>query len=186
MGDARGGLSVLGRGHPRVATAWASIPEPLPLIDEEPALDGPRHVSQPGRARRAVSFWILAVLLGLFLFAASAPSPLYAVYAVKWHFSSINLTAIYAVYAAGALIALLSTGRLSDHVGRRSVVIGALAVQIAGMGAFIAADGVGLLYAGRILLGAATGTAAGAISAWMLDLQPPENPAWEVSSAALP
>jgi MFS family permease len=133
-------------------------------------------VSQLGRARRAGSFWILAVLLGFFLLAASAPSPLYAVYAAKWHFSSFNLTAIYAVYAAGALIALLTTGRLSDHVGRRSVVIGALVVQIAGMGAFIAADGVGLLYAGRILQGVATGIAAGAISAWMLDIQPPENP----------
>ena len=134
------------------------------------------RLSHPGRAGRAISFWFLAVLLGLFLLAASAPSPLYAVYAAKWHFSSINLTAIYAVYAAGALIALLFTGRLSDHVGRRRVVIGALVVQIAGMGAFIAADGVGLLYAGRILQGVATGVAVGAISAWMLDLQPPENP----------
>jgi MFS family permease len=133
-------------------------------------------VSHPGPARRAVSFWFLSVLLGLFLFAASAPSPLYAVYASKWHFSSINLTTIYAVYAAGALIGLLTTGRLSDHVGRRWVVIGGLLVQIGGMGAFIAADGVGLLYAARILQGLATGVAAGAISAWMLDLQPPENP----------
>jgi MFS family permease len=103
-------------------------------------------VSNPSGARRAVSFWILAVLLGLFLLAASAPSPLYAVYAERWHFSSINLTAIYAVYAAGALIALLLTGRLSDHVGRRKVVIGALVIQIAGMGAFIVANGVALLY----------------------------------------
>jgi MFS family permease len=133
-------------------------------------------VSNPSGARRAVSFWILAVLLGLFLFAASAPSPLYAVYAERWHFSSINLTAIYAVYAAGALIALLLTGRLSDHVGRRKVVIGALVIQIAGMGAFIVANGVAFLYVARILQGVGTGIATGAISAWMLDLQPPENP----------
>jgi MFS family permease len=159
------------------AAAWTTIRERLTLqsmrslrLEERP------RVSHPGRARRAVSFWVLAVLLGLFLFAASAPSPLYAVYAAKWHFSSINLTAIYAVYAGGALIGLLTTGRLSDHVGRRRVVIGALVVQIAGMGAFMVADGVGLLYAGRILQGVATGVAAGAISAWMLDLQPPENP----------
>jgi MFS family permease len=76
----------------------------------------------------------------------------------------------------GALVALLTTGRLSDHVGRRKVVIVALVVQIAGMGAFIAAEGVGFLYLGRSLQGVGTGIATGAISAWLLDVQPPENP----------
>lgn len=125
---------------------------------------------------RAASFWLLAALLVFFLFAASAPSPLYAVYQARFGFSSITLTAIYAVFAAGALAALLITGRLSDHVGRRRVVIGALVVQIAGLVAFITARGVGMLYLGRILHGLATGVATGTISAWLLDLQPQENP----------
>lgn len=124
----------------------------------------------------AASFWLLAVLLGFFLFAASAPSPLYAVYASMLRFSSITLTAIYAVYALGALVALLITGRLSDHVGRRRVLILALLFQIAGMVAFIAVQGVGGLYAARVLQGLGTGSATGAISAWLLDLQPRDNP----------
>jgi predicted MFS family arabinose efflux permease len=124
---------------------------------------------------RHVSFWLLAVLLGVFLFAATAPSPLYGIYQMRFGFSTITLTAIYAVYAFGALGALLFTGRLPDHLGRRNVVIGALALQIAGMAAFIAADSVKFLYVGRVLQGAATGIATGAISAWLLDLQPPEN-----------
>lgn len=140
------------------------------MLEESP------RVKSSWRVPRAASFWLLAVLLGFFLFAASAPSPLYAVYQAKWHFSSITLTAIYAVYALGALVALLTTGRLSDHVGRRKVVIVALVVQIAGMGAFIAAEGVGFLYLGRSLQGVGTGIATGAISAWLLDVQPPENP----------
>lgn len=125
---------------------------------------------------RGPSFWLLAVLLSLFLFAATAPSPLYGVYAERFGFSSITITALYAVYAPGALIALLVGGRLSDHVGRRPVVVATLVVQIAGMIAFITADSVGLLYAGRILQGVATGLASGAISAWILDLHPPGNP----------
>lgn len=128
------------------------------------------------RAPRAASFWLLAVLLGFFLFAASAPSPLYAVYQAKWSFSSVTLTAIYAVYALGALVALLTTGRLSDHVGRRNVVILGLVIQIAGMAAFIVAEGVGMLFVARSLQGVGTGIATGAITAWLLDLQPPENP----------
>jgi MFS family permease len=123
-----------------------------------------------------VSFWFLAVLLGFFLFAASAPSPLYGIYARLWRFSPTTITAIYAVYAAGALGALLITGRLSDHVGRRPVVMLALLVQIGGMFAFITADSLSALYVGRILQGIATGIASGAISAWLLDLEPPERP----------
>lgn len=127
-------------------------------------------------ASRVASFWLLAVLLGFFLFAASAPSPLYAVYAGLWHFSSTTVTAVYAVYAAGALTALLTTGRLSDHLGRRPVVMAALLVQAAGMAAFIVANGVAWLYVGRVLQGVGTGVATGAISAWLLDLQPPAHP----------
>ena len=128
------------------------------------------------KVSRRASFWLLAALLVLLLFAASAPSPLYAVYAAMWQFSSITLTAIYAVYAFAALAALLATGRLSDHVGRRRVVVIGLVVQIAGMLAFIIAQGVGGLFAARILQGLGTGIATGAISAWLLDLQPPDNP----------
>jgi MFS family permease len=76
----------------------------------------------------------------------------------------------------GALGALLITGRLSDHLGRRPVVMVALIIQIAGMGVFIAASGVGMLFAARFLQGVGTGIASGALSAWLLDLQPPENP----------
>src|ERR1044072_5034164 len=105
---------------------------------------------------RAITFWVLTVLLSLFLFAASAPSPLYALYAQKWLFSSATVTLIYAVYAAGALPALLVTGRLSDHLGRRPVVMLALVIQIVAVIAFIRADGIGYLYLGRVLQGAST------------------------------
>lgn len=126
--------------------------------------------------RSNVFFWFLAILLAMFLFAASAPSPLYGIYARLFRFSPTTVTAIYAVYAAGALGALLMTGRLSDHFGRKPVVIVALVIQIAGMAAFIRADGVGALYLGRILQGVGTGIASGAISAWLVDLEPPERP----------
>lgn len=128
------------------------------------------------RLPRAASFWLLAALLGFFLFTASAPSPLYAVYQARFRFSPITLTSIYAVYAAAALAGLLVLGRLSDHIGRRRVVILALVIQIAGLIAFIAATGVEMLYLARLLHGLGTGIASGAISAWLLDLQPEGNP----------
>jgi MFS family permease len=140
-------------------------------------LSGEADVTLPG-PRRAnwLWFWLLSALLTSLLFAASAPSPLYSVYAARWNFPASTLTLVYAVYAFGALGALLLTGRLSDHVGRRPVSLIGLAVQVAGMAAFIVADGVEALYAGRILQGIGTGMGIGAISAWLLDLQPPDTP----------
>ena len=125
---------------------------------------------------RAASFWLLATVLAFMLFAASAPSPLYVVYQARWHFSSLTLTAIFGVYVLALLAMLLITGRLSDHLGRRPVVLLALVVQIASMLAFIAARDVGMLFAARFLQGLGTGLATGALSAWLLDLQPPDHP----------
>jgi len=131
---------------------------------------------EPISRRSNVFFWFLGVLLMLFLFAASAPSPLYGIYAGLYGFSPTTVTAIYAVYAAGALGALLITGRVSDHLGRRPVVTVALVIQVLGMLAFIRANGVGALYLGRILQGIGTGIATGALSAWLVDLEPRERP----------
>jgi MFS family permease len=121
---------------------------------------------------RDVSFWLLAVLLVVLLCGASAPSPLYPVYQNLWRFPSVTLTIIYAIYALGGLAALLTTGRLSDHLGRRPVLLAALALQMAGVFVFIAAPDVGALLVGRLVMGVATGIALGAIGAWLIDLEP--------------
>src|SRR3954466_3433351 len=129
------------------------------------------------RLRRHTAFWTLAGILGALLFASSVPSPLYVVYQGEWHFSAITLTGVFAVYAIALLAALLVVGSISDHVGRRPTLIAALAVEIVAMLAFAGADGVGWLFAARTLQGIATGTAMGAISAALLDLQPADRPA---------
>jgi MFS family permease len=114
----------------------------------------------------------MGVVLGVVLFAASAPSPLYPVYARRFGFSPTTLTAIFAVYALALLIALLLTGSLSDQVGRRPVLLGSLLLLAAAMAVFATADGVGWLFAARVLQGLGTGVATGTLSAVLLDLQP--------------
>jgi len=125
---------------------------------------------------RRVSFWLVAIVLVLLLFAASAPSPLYGLYQRLWGFSALTLTAIYASYALGGLITLLVAGRLSDFVGRRPILRAGLAVDIAAMGVFILATDVEMLFLGRVLVGIGTGLAIGAVSAWLVDLQPVSDP----------
>jgi len=117
-----------------------------------------------------VAFYLLASIIVAFLAGSSAPTPLYAVYAARWHFSPITTTVVFGVYALAVLTALLTVGRLSDHVGRRPVLLAALAVQIATMVVFVTAHGVPQLLVARVIQGLSTGAAAGAIGAGMLDL----------------
>lgn len=154
----------------RTSTTWPAVAPPRKGI----ASDGLKGHT-PRMLTRASGFWFVAVMLVLVLCAASAPTPLYGVYQRMWGFPTFTLTAIYGVFAIAGLATLLTSGRLSDHIGRRPVLLAALGGEIAGMLAFIAASDVSLLFVGRILTGLATGAALGTISAWLLDLQPPES-----------
>jgi len=127
--------------------------------------------------RPARGFWIASAVLALFSTAASSPSPLYGVYAERWSFSPATLTLVFAVYAFALLSALLLFGTLSDAVGRKPTVLGAIAILSAALCVFIAADGVAWLFVARTLQGFATGLSTAAVSAWLLDLQPASRPA---------
>jgi MFS family permease len=76
------------------------------------------------------------------------------------------------VYAVAVLSSLLLFGRLSDHVGRRPVIVTALVVQVVAMALFITAGDVGALMVARVLQGLSVGAAAGALGAGMLDIHP--------------
>ena len=108
----------------------------------------------------------------LLFFAAAAPSPLYGVYQAQWRFSAITLTVVFATYALLLLVTLLVFGSVSDYVGRRRVILAGLAMAAGATGLFLAAHGVGLLFAARALHGAAVGTATSALGAALIDLQP--------------
>ena len=119
---------------------------------------------------RNASFYLLASITISFLAGSVAPTPLYSIYQERWGFSSITVTLIFGIYALSVLTALLFGGRLSDHLGRRPVLIAATAAQTATMMIFATASGVGDLMLARIIQGLATGAAMGAVGAGMIDL----------------
>lgn len=135
---------------------------------------------------RPAGFWSIALLLVLVLAASGVPSPLYRVYQEQFGFSSGVLTLIFGVYAVALLVALLIVGELSDHIGRRPVLAGALVVQAAAMALFLVAEGVGWLIAARVVQGLATGALTGAMGAALLDLQRPERPLGPLVNSASP
>ncbi|WP_150253357.1 MFS transporter [Nocardiopsis deserti] len=126
------------------------------------------------RSRRSMA--LQAAVLITFLAASSAPTPLYALYQDTWGLPSSTLTFVFGVYALALLAALLLVGRLSDHVGRRPVVLGAIALETASMAVFLVADGPGALITARVVQGLATGIATGALGASLLDTSPARGP----------
>ena len=123
-----------------------------------------------------MSFWFSATVLGIVFAGSAVVSPLYRVYQERWHFSPVSLTAVFAVYAIAVLAVLLVAGSLSDHIGRRPMIALALASEVVSAWLFLSAHGLGALYAGRVLQGVATGAAASAAGAALLDLQPSHRP----------
>jgi predicted MFS family arabinose efflux permease len=112
----------------------------------------------------------LASVIVALLASSAAPTPLYAIYQAKWHFTPITTTVVFGVYAIAVLSGLLTLGKLSDHVGRRPVLLTALAVHVSSLVIFATATGVPALLAARVVQGLSTGAALGAIGAAMLDM----------------
>lgn len=116
------------------------------------------------------SFVLLASLAVSFLAGSSAPTPLYGIYQARWGFSPIMTTVVFGVYALAVLASLLTVGRLSDHVGRRPVLLVATLVQALTMLLFASASGLSTLVVARVIQGLAAGAALGAIGAGLVDL----------------
>ncbi|WP_426244670.1 MFS transporter [Nocardioides sp. LHG3406-4] len=120
-----------------------------------------------------VAFASAAITFTSIYLATGALTPLLVVYREEWGFPATQLTLAFAVYAVGFLAALLTLGGLSDHVGRRPVLIGALLVQIASNVMFLVAPGIEWVIAGRIVQGVAQGAATTAFTAALVELAPP-------------
>ena len=129
----------------------------------------------PSQAKSAhlspvASLYLLASITVSNLASSSAPTPLYPIYQAEWGFSALAVTFIFGIYAVAVLVALLITGRLSDYVGRRPVLIVATAIQAATMVLFAFADGLATLITARVIQGLSTGAAMSAVGAGMMDV----------------
>ncbi|MDJ0347263.1 MFS transporter [Streptomyces sp. H10-C2] len=139
-----------------------SLPPNFPVTDP--------FVRRTWRLTPGVAFYLQASIVVAFLAASSAPTPLYAVYQGEWGFSPITTTMVFGIYALAVLAALLTVGSLSDHIGRRPVLLAAIALQAVAMIVLTTAGGVSELMIARIIQGLSTGAAVGAVGAGMLDL----------------
>jgi MFS family permease len=157
---------------PAVAT---TVPTKSPAAPGAAGVPAARRATS-GRLPHGRAFWAMAAIAVTFPAASAVPSPLYAVYQERWGFSSSTLTEVFAVYALALLAALLTVGGLSDHVGRRPVLLAAIAGEALSLVLFLVAGDVEVLGLARVVQGFATGAAISTLGATLIDLQPGHAP----------
>jgi hypothetical protein len=142
---------------------------PLPAAGASPA----RHGAFGATSTIVAAFAAIVV----FLASSSAPTPLYGLYQRAFQLTPLTITVIFACYSFGLLASLFTVGALSDHVGRRPVIVAALVLNALAMIVFLRANFAGALMAARFIQGFSAGMAMTAIGAAIVDLDPQRGPA---------
>src|SRR3954466_12459626 len=110
---------------------------------------GVSEKGEPGRRRLSggAAFAVASCGLVLVFAAAGAPIPLYNTYGAADRLGHEAFALAPGGYFVTAAVALLTLGRLSNHVGRRPVSLAAIACAAAGSLLLTGVHGVGLLLA---------------------------------------
>ncbi|MYW13853.1 MFS transporter, partial [Streptomyces sp. SID2563] len=114
-----------------------------------------------------------AVVFAIGMAGTTLPTPLYGLYQKEIGFSELMVTVVFAVYAVAVISVLLVAGNYSDKVGRKPVLLAAMALSAASAGCFLLESGLPLLFAGRVLSGGAAGLLSGAATAAVIELAAP-------------
>jgi MFS family permease len=142
-------------------TATASVPTTAPGAG-----------SAAGRGRALA---LGAIATTLMLAGASAPSPFYPLLQERLGLGSIGVAVAFAIYAVALLLALLTVGSISDHLGRRPVISAGLILLSVSVLLLWTADSAGMLYLARGLQGLASGALVSTTSALVADTVAPGN-----------
>ncbi|GAA5075366.1 MFS transporter [Nocardia iowensis] len=127
---------------------------------------------ESGRADRPKNgiVWLAAWPVMAVFVLSNAATPLYVVWQRELGFSAGTLTAIFAGYIVGLLGALLVAGVVSDRVGRKPVLLPAIALAMVACVLFATASSVAVLAVARLLTGVAVGAAVSAGMAAVTDV----------------
>jgi len=113
--------------------------------------------------------WAAWLALLIFTMGTSIVTPLFPLYQERFSLSNGEITLLFAVYSLTVVPTMLVFGNASDRLGRKRVILPALAsITIASL-VLSVADQVPLLYLGRILQGVAVGGMLGVGTAFVVD-----------------
>ena len=119
--------------------------------------------------------WVAAFGIAVLYMGSTLPTPLYPIYRHEFGFSELVVTGVYAIYVVGNLFVLFLFGRLSDQIGRRRTTLMALILTVLSMLCFASAMDAAWLFPARVLSGLGAGLGAGALTAWIAELEPNQD-----------
>ncbi|MFF9286693.1 MFS transporter [Streptomyces griseosporeus] len=130
-----------------------------------------------GAGGRAVAplwwVWLAAWPVTAVFVLSNAATPLYVLWQRDIGFSKGTLTVVFAFYIVGLVGSLLVCGVVSDRVGRKPVLLPALALALAACLIFATATSVAALIVARLLTGVAVGAVVSAGMAAVTDVAGP-------------
>ncbi len=132
-----------------------------------------QRVSWPAWAGRWLGAGFAIATVG---WGANQFTPLLLLYRPLLGLSPATVEATFGMYAIGLIPGLLVAGRVSDRIGRRPVVTFSVALSaVAAVVLMLAPHGASCLFAGRLIMGVASGCAFSAGSAWIKELSAPPH-----------
>ena len=121
--------------------------------------------------RYASGFWIVTYAYLIVMAFATLPSPLYGLYRERDHLSAFTVTIVYSIWAAGTIAALIAVPFIAERIGRRGVMLAAVATMMVAAGELAAWKALPGLLLGRLLTGVSVGLAAGTAITYLIELR---------------
>jgi predicted MFS family arabinose efflux permease len=124
----------------------------------------------------STGLWVVTGAFTTLMAFGTVPTPLWPLYQVRDHFGPTSVTMAFAAMVVGAAVTFPTLGHLSDHIGRRKVVVPALLLGI--MAAIVMSVWPNLagLLTGRFLTGVGVGLMASTATAYIADLYRAAHP----------
>jgi predicted MFS family arabinose efflux permease len=133
--------------------------------------------------RAETGFWVVAFAYLIVMAFATLPSPLYGLYRVRDDLSAFSITVVYSIFAASTIATLLAVPKIAARIGRRGVMLAAVATMIASAGLIAAWKALPGLLLGRLLTGVAVGLVAGTAITFLIELRVRQNPSASIVPA---
>jgi MFS family permease len=121
-------------------------------------------------SRVAYPFWIVAFAFLVVMAFATLPSPLYGIYRQRDGLSAFTITVVYAIFAAGTIAALLAVPAVARRIGRRGVMLAAVATMMSAAVLLAAWKALPGLLLGRLITGVAAGLVSGTAITYLIEL----------------
>ncbi|MFG1866953.1 MFS transporter [Micromonospora arborensis] len=131
---------------------------------------------QSSSSRHGRGFWLIALAFLTAMAFSTVPAPLYPLYMARDGFSTFMVTVVFAAYSVGVVISLVLAGHVSDWVGRKKILIPALALELVAAALFLSDPSLPILLLARLVTGLGIGLITATATAYLHDLHTAHRP----------